>query len=176
MRLLQHGISMGNQRARLAQAEAELAKHPLALTHAQANPIAPCEPNLERLSVPQRSAQADLARRTSQHRLHLRPLCLAQALGPSGSRPFHQSGQTALFKMSNPVFDRPWGISQKLADLRAGQPLSDQQHAVKAVIVTRFFRTTNLVLKSQNHGSGIGDSQWFHASMKPHFLAMRNYL
>jgi len=176
MRLLQHGIGVGNQRARFAQAEAELAKPPLALTHAQPNPIAPCAPNLERLPVPQRSAQADLARRASQHHLHLLQLRLAQALGPSGSRPFHQSGQTALFKMPNPVFDRPWGISQKLADLRAGQPLSDQQHAVKAVIVTRFFRTTNFVLKSQNHGSGIGDSKWFHASMKPHFLVMRNYL
>jgi hypothetical protein len=44
------------------------------------------------------------------------------------------------------------------------------------VIVARFFRTTNLVLKSQNHGSGIGDGKWFHAHMKPHFLTMRNYL
>jgi len=176
MRLLQHGIGVGHQRARLAQAEAELTKPPLALAHPQPNPIAPCQPNLERLPVPQRSAQPDLARRASQHRLHLLQLRLAQALGPSRSRPFHQPGQTALFKMSNPVLDRPWGISQKPADLGTGQPLSDQQHPVKAVIVARFFRTTNLVLKSQNHGSGIGDGKWFHDSMKPHFLTMRNCL
>jgi hypothetical protein len=44
------------------------------------------------------------------------------------------------------------------------------------VIVARVFRTTNLVLKSQNHGSGIGDGKWFHDSMKPHFLTMRNCL
>jgi hypothetical protein len=47
---------------------------------------------------------------------------------------------------------------------------------VKAVVVARFFRTTNLILKSQNHSSSIGDGKWFHASMKPHFLTMRNYL
>ncbi len=176
MRLLPHGIGVGNQRARLAQAEAALPKPPLALTHAQANLKAPCEPDLERFPIPQRSAQADVARSASQHRLHLQQLCLAQTPGPSGSCPFHQSGQTALFKMSNPVFNRPRGVSQKLADLRAGQPLSDQQHAVKAVIVARFFRTTNLILKSQNHSGGIGDGKWFHDSMKPHFLSMRNYL
>jgi hypothetical protein len=44
------------------------------------------------------------------------------------------------------------------------------------VIVARFFRTTNLVLESQNHGGRIGDGKWFHDSMKPHFLTMRNYL
>src|SRR5208283_1296484 len=117
MRLLQHGIGVGNQGARLAQAEADLAKPPLALTHAQPNPIAPCEPNLERLPVPQRSAQADLARRASQHGLHLLQLRLAQALGPSRSRPFHPPGQTALFQMSNPVLYRPGSISPKPADL-----------------------------------------------------------
>ncbi len=37
---------MGNQRARLAQAEAALAEHPLALAHAQADPKALCDPGL----------------------------------------------------------------------------------------------------------------------------------
>ncbi len=176
MRLLQFGIGVGDQRARFAQAEAELSKHPLALTHAQLDPVAPRDPNPKGLPVPQRSAQADLARRASQHGLHLWELRLAQTLGSSGSRPFHQPGQTARFKMSNPILDRPWGVPQKSADLRAGHPLSHQQHPVKTMIVARFFRTTNLILKSQNHGSSIGDGKWFHAYMKPHFQHIRNYL
>src|SRR5437667_870655 len=176
MRLLQNRIGVGNQGPRLAQPEAELSKHPLALTHAQPNPVMPGEPGLEAFPVPQRSAQADLARRTAQHRLHLLELPLAQALGPSGPRPFRQSGQTALFKMSNPVFDRPRSISQQPACLRAGHPLRHEQHPVQAVIVARFFRTADLVLKSQNHGIGISNGEWFHAPMKPHLLTTRNYL
>ena len=142
MRLLQSRIGVGNQGARFAQTEAELSKHPLALPHAQVNPVAPGEPGLERLAIPQCSAQADLVRRASQHGLHLLELRLAQALGPSGSRPLRQAGQAALFKTSDPVFHRPWSIAQEPARLRAGHPLRDQQHPVQAVIVTRFFRTT----------------------------------
>ncbi len=176
MRLLQNRVGVGKQGPRLAQPEAELSKHPLALTHAQPNPVTPCEPNLEGLAVPQRSAQADLARRTAQHRLHLLELRLAQALRSSGSRPFHQPGQTALLEMSNPIFDRPRGVSQKLADLWAGHPLRHEQHPVQAVIVARFFRTAYLVLESQNHRIGISNGEWFHPPMKPHLIIMRNYL
>jgi hypothetical protein len=44
------------------------------------------------------------------------------------------------------------------------------------VIVARFLRTANLILKSKNQGSCIGDGNWFHAPMKPHSPQMRNYL
>jgi hypothetical protein len=44
------------------------------------------------------------------------------------------------------------------------------------VIVPRFLRPANLILQPQNHRIGIGNVKWFHASMKPHFLIMRNYL
>jgi len=176
MRLRQFGIGVGEQRARLAQAETELSKHSLALAHAQANLAPPLDPNAEGFPIPQRPGQADLSRCASQHRLRLLPLGLAQTLGTSGSRPFHEPGQTAVFKMSNPILHRPWGVPEKLTDFRAGHTLSDEQHPVKAVIVARFLRTTNLILKSQHHGSSIGDRKWFHAPMKSHFPDIRKYL
>ncbi len=69
-------------------ADTELAKHPLAFAPAPANPPAPSKPRLERLIIPQRAAQADLARRMPQRRLHLLPLCLAQARRSSGACPW----------------------------------------------------------------------------------------
>jgi len=157
MRLLYFRIRVGDQRARFAQAKAELSKHSLALAHAQPSPAVPLNPSLEGLPVPQGSGQADLARRAANRRLHLLNLRLAQTLGASRPGSFYQTGQTSLFKMSNPVLDRPRGVSQQCGRLRTGHALGNQQHPVKAMIVPRFLRTTNLVLKSENHGSGIGD-------------------
>jgi len=176
MRLLQFGIGGGEQRARFAPAETELAKHALALAHAQANLAPPRDPNAEGFPIPPRPAQADRSRGAAQHRLRLLPLGRAQTLGTSGSRPFHAPGQTAVFKMANPILHRPWGVPEKLTDFRAGHTLRDEQHSVKAVIVARFLRTTNLILKSQNHGSSIGDRKWFHAPMKSHVPDIRKYL
>lgn len=175
MRLLQLRIRVGNQGTRFAQAEAELAEHPLALAHAQPNPMASCKPDLQRLPVSQGPAQARLGRCLPQYRLNLLPLRHTQSFGSPGSRPFHQPGKTALFKMPHPILNRARGITQQSTNFRAGHPLSHPQHPVKAVIVSRFLRPANLILQSQNHGIGIGNAKWFHASMKPHFCIMRNY-
>ena len=176
MRLLQRRIRVGNRGARFAQAEAELAEHPLALAHAQPNPVAPCEPDLQRLPVPEVPAQGRRGRRLPQYQLNLLQLRRAQSLGPAGSRPFHQPGKTALFEMPHPVFNRAGGIAQQSTNFRACHPLGDQQQPVETVIVSRFIRPANLILQSQNHGFGIGNAQWFNISMKPHFIMMRNYL
>lgn len=90
MRLLQLGVRVGDQGARSAQAKTELAEHSLALAHAQLNSVAPREPSLQRLPIPKRAGQADLAGGLSQHGLHLLKLSLAQALRPSGPCSFGQ--------------------------------------------------------------------------------------
>ena len=162
MRLLQFRIGVGDQRPRFAQAKAELAEHPLALAHAQLNPAVSLDPDLKGLPVPQGSDQADFPRRVAEHGLHLLKLRLVQTLGPTAARPFDQPGQASLFKIMNPVLHRAWGVPQQSSCLRTGHALSDQKHPVKAVIVARFLRTANLVLKSENHGSRVGDRKWFH--------------
>jgi len=175
-RLRPFWIGGGEQRARLAQAETELSKHSLALAHAQANLAPPRDPNAEGFPLPPRPGQADRRRGASPPRLRLLPWGLAQTLGTSGSRPFHEPGQTAVFKMSNPILPRPWGVPEKLTDCRAGHTRSHEQHPVKAVIVARFLRTTNLILKSQHQGSSIGDRKWLQAPRKSHFPDIRKYL
>ena len=176
MRLLQNWIGMGNQWARFPQPETQLAKQPLALTHSQPDLVAPRQPSLERFAIPQRSLQPSLARRPSQHCLHLFHLRVTQPFGPPRARPLDQTAQPTLFKPPHPVFHRPGSVAQKPTDPRAGHSLGHQQDPVQAVIVTRFLRTANLILKSQNYRIGISNGQWFHAPMKPQSVNIRNYL
>jgi len=176
MRLLPFGIGVGKQGARLAQPETPLPKQALALTHSQANPAAPLDPGTQSFSIPQRTGQADLAWRATQHRIDLPQLRLAQTPGSSGAFPLHQSGEPSGLKASNPILYRSWSIPQNPTDLRTGHPLGDQQHPMQPVIIPRFFRTANLILQSQNDACSISNLQWFHVSMKPHLVVIRNYL
>jgi hypothetical protein len=176
MRLLPFGIGMGNDRARFAQPEASLPEQALALAHRQVDLEALLEPGAQRLPVPQCSCQADVARHPAQRLVHYLQLGLAQTSRSPRALPFAQPGQTSGFKTLHPILHRARGVPQQSADLRTGQALRHQQHPVKPVIVARFFRTVNLILQSQNHRFGIGHLKWFHASMKPQILDMRNYL
>ena len=176
MRLLPFRIGVGNQGARFAQSETPLPKQALALTHSQTNAAPPLDPCAQSFSVPQRTRQAHIPRRATQHRVDLPQLRLAQTLGASGAFPLRQSGEPACLKASNPILYRSWGIPQKPADLGTGHPLGDQQHSMQPVIIARFFRTANLILQSQNNACSIVNLQWFHISRKPHLAVIRNYL
>jgi len=176
MRFLPFGIGVGNPGARLAQPETLLPKQALALPHSQANPEVALDPGTQGFSVPQRTRQADIARRATQHRIHLPQLRPAQTPGTSGAFPLHQSGEPSGLKASNPILYRSWGIPQNPTDLGTGHPLGDQQHPMQPVIIARLFRTANLILQSQNDTCSISDFQWFHVPMKPHLAAIRNYL
>ena len=176
MRLLLFRIGVGDQRARFAQPEALLPKQPLALTHAQAHLKAPLDPGTQSFPIPQRAAQADVARGTAPHLIHRWQSRVIQPAGAPGTFSFHQSGQASFFKAPNPILHRAGRIPQQSARLRAGQALGDQQHPVEPMIIAGFFRTTNLVLKSQNDSCCLGNSEWSHALMKPQFFKMRNYL
>ena len=98
MRLLPFRIGVGEQRPRFAQPEALLPKQPLALTHAQAHLKAPLDPSTESFPIPQRAAQADVARGAAQHLVHLVQSRVIQTAGAPGTFSFHQSGQASFFK------------------------------------------------------------------------------
>jgi len=54
--------------------------------------------------------------------------------------------------------------------------LSDQQHPVKAVIISRLVRATDFVLQREDHGFGITNLQWLHCPIEAQLNSMRNYL
>jgi hypothetical protein len=176
MRLLSFRIGMGNQGAGFAQPKAPLPKQALTLTHPQADWEALLDPGTQRFPIPQRAAQAQVARGLAEHSVHLRQLCLVQTPGTPRALPFGQPGQTSFLKPSNPIFHRPRSISQQPTDLRTGHALGHQQHPVESVIIAGFFRTANLVLQPQNDCLGISNLEWSHAYMKPQIFMMRNYL
>ncbi len=176
MRLLPFPIRMGNQRAGLTQPKAPLPKQTLALTHPQVYLKVLLDPGAQRFPIPQRAGQAEVARSLAQDSVHLPQLCLTQTPRTPRALSFGQPGQTLGLKAPYPVLHRARSIPKQATDFWAGCALGHQQHPMEPVIVSRFFRTANLVLQSQNHSLGIGDLKWSHADMKPQTSIMRNYL
>ena len=158
------------------EAVLQLSEPPLALTNTQADAVALLNPSAEGLPVPQGSGQTDLARRAAERRLNLLPLLFADAPRPSGAIPFHQPCQTTFLEPAHPIFHRARSVAQQSRYLWTGHSLGHEQHPMQSMVITRFFRATNLILKSQHNGFRIGNRKWFHAPMKPHFSMMRNYL
>src|SRR6266851_4677025 len=165
MRPLPFRIGMGNHGARLAQPKAPLPEEALTLPHPQAL----LDPGTQRFSIPQRAAQAEVARSLAQRLVHFLQLRLAQTSGTPRALPFAQPRQTPFLKTSDPIFHRSRSIPQQPADLRTGHALGHQQHPMEPVIIARFFRTPNFILQSENDRLGISNLEWSHASMKPRF-------
>src|ERR1700689_4305180 len=109
MRLLPFQIRMGNQRAGLTQSEAPLTEQALALTHLQVDLEALLDPGAQRLPIPQRAGQAQVARSLAQDSIHLLQLCFTQAPGPPRAWPLGQPGQTLRLKSPDPVLHRSRG-------------------------------------------------------------------
>jgi hypothetical protein len=176
MGFLRHGIGMGQRGAWFAQPEAELTEHALALANPDGDAVPLLNPGTECFSIPEVPTQTNLPRRVAQNLIHRLPLFFRQASGPSRSFPLQQSRQTISFKTTDPILHRSWCIAQKMCHLRAGHALGYQQHSMETVIVARFFRAANLILQSENDRGRVCNGKWFHSSMKPQPLAMRNYL
>ncbi len=176
MRFLKLRIGLSQRGSWFAQAEAELTEHTLALTYPDGDAVFLLNPGAQCFSIPDVSAQASLPRRAAQNSLHCLPLFFPQASGPSRSFPFQQSRQTVSFKATDPILHRPWCIPEQACHLRAGHALCDQKQPMKTMIISRFVRTANLVLESEYDRGRVGNLEWFHSSMKPQSINMRNYL
>ena len=157
MRLLFLRIGVGNLGTRFAQPKAPLSEQALTLAYRQMNLELLLDPSAQRLPIPERSLQTQLARGPAQGPVQFLKLCLTQALRTPRALSFGQSGQPSDLKASHPVLYRTRCVAQQPADVRTGHALRHQQHPMKAVIVARLFRTVNLVLQSQNHGFGISN-------------------
>ena len=176
MCFLHDGIGLGQRGSRLAQPEAELTEHTLALANPDGNAIPLLNPGTEGLSVPEIPAQTNLPRRVSQDSIHSRQLFFRQTSGPSRSFSLQQSRQTVSFKTPHPILHRPWRIAQKMGHFRTGHTLGYQKHSMETMIVAGFFRAANLILQSENDRGRVCNGKWFHSSMKPQPIRMRNYL
>ena len=51
----------------------------------------------------------------------------------------------------HPIFNGARGVAQRAGSLSTAQALSDQQHAVEAVIVARLLGATDFILKGEDH-------------------------
>ena len=176
MRPLNFRVSMGNQGARFAPSEVEPPEHPLALANPQGEAEVLLDPSAQRLPIPQRPCQAHLARGAAKHGVNLLPLLCTQTPGPPASIFLHQPGQTSFLEAMHPILHRAPCIAQQSRHLRTRHSLGYQEDPVESMIITRLFRTTDLILKPQDNTFRIGNLQWSHVFMKPHLFSMRSYL
>jgi len=176
MCFLQFGIRLGQCGPRFAQPEAQLTEHPLALADPDADTVLLLNPSTECFSIPEVSAQACLPRRAAQNSIHRGYLFFTQASGAPRPLSLQQPGQAFAFKTTDPVLHRPCRIPEQAPHLGAGHALRYQKHTVKAMIISRFFRATDLVLKSKDHRGRVCNRKWFHSPMKPRSINIRNYL
>jgi hypothetical protein len=98
MCFLNCGIGLGQSGSWLAQTEAELTKHTLALANPDGNAIPLLNPGTECFSVPQVPAQSNLPRRVTQDSIHPFQLFFRQTSGPPRSFALQQSRQTVSYK------------------------------------------------------------------------------
>jgi len=130
----------------------------------------------EQLSIPEILQVPQIARGESQVPLDCLPGAFVQS--PRASRPlgFPQCAQTLGFEASHPTFDRRWMLPQPLGDLIATVALGNEQNTVQPVVVAGLFRAIDLVLQSESHDGGVGDSELSHAQLyRGHATSARYY-
>ena len=169
-------IGLRNQRSRFPQPEAQLPEQALALAHAQANTVPLLNPGAERLSIPEVSTQAGLARRLAKNAVDFLHLDFAQSSGAARPCSFQQSRQTLRFKTVHPILDGTGRVPQEPSHLWTSHPLGHEKHSMEAVVITRFFRPANLILQAKCNRYRVSDGEWSHASIRPQFTIIRNYL
>lgn len=176
MRLVKLRIGLCNQRSGFPQAEAQLPEQALTLAHPQANTVLALNPSAERLPIPEVSTQSNLSRSLAKNAVDLLHPDFAQASGTARPRSFEKSRQTLRFKAAYPVLNGTGRIPQEPGDLGTTHPLGHEEHSMQAVVVTRFFRSANFILQSKYNRCWISDGEWSHASIRPQFTVIRNYL
>jgi hypothetical protein len=169
-------VGMGNQRARLAQAKAQLSEQPLALPYPQGNSVLLDHPSRQGLSVPDLSRQAKFLRTPPESASDL--LKLLGTESPWSPRPLsiHQTRQAFGLEAMDPRLDGPWGIAKQMARFTATHTLGHQQHPVQAVVVSCPLGTANLILQSEDQSLSIRNSEFSHAERISGVADMRNYL
>lgn len=113
MRLLPLLIGVGNQRARLAQPKAPLPEQSLALPHPQLDPEVLFDPGAQRLPIPQRVGQTQVARGLAQGLVNFPQLTFAQTPRTHGAQALGQQRKALGLKTSHPKLDGAGGISEQ---------------------------------------------------------------
>jgi len=131
-------------------------------------------PSAECFSIQMFPLQASFPWRLAQNSILPLPFGFPPAAGPSRSFAFQQSRQTVSFQSDRPNTPPTVAHPRAGAPPPAGHALCDQKQPMKTMIIPRLFRTANLVLESEDDCGRIGNLEWFHSSMKPRSINMRN--
>jgi hypothetical protein len=177
MRGLRFRVSASNQGSRFPEPESQLPKQPLALAGFQIDTEVLCNVAGEGFAIPNSTAlDAHLSRRFPQGGLYSGQLVAIQPGWTPWALSFQKPRKTGFLKPVHPVFHRPRSIAQHAGCFPTTNAMSDQQHTVEPVIISRLIRTTDFILQRQNHCFGVRNVQFLHGPNKAQGTKMRNYL
>jgi hypothetical protein len=146
MSLLQLRIRIGDLWARLAQAESELPEETLALSNSQFHSLFPLDPSAQCFAIPKCRSQIYVTGRSAQDTVHLLQLFRRESHWPPWPVALCQTSQALILEALHPILYGSWRISKQSRHLWATHSLRNQQNAMETVIISRFFRPTDLIL------------------------------
>ena len=154
--LLLFRVGPSYYRPGFAQTKTQLMEDPLALTNPQGDLLGLFQVMRQKLSIPKILRIAKLSRRLPQVVIDKLQLFWCQPLRASGLLLVFQTAEPMHFKTPYPPLDGRGMMAKHLPHVVTGESLTNQQYAMKAMIIAGFLRTKNFVLQRHFHHLGIG--------------------
>jgi hypothetical protein len=114
------------------------------------------------LSIPQILFISQVAGLPAKVSTYPIPLFCCQPSWPTGPLTIAQTSKAVPFETANPALNSGRVLSKEIPHLIAAQSATDQQHAVKSMVIAGLLGARNLLLNRNTHNSSIGDLKFFH--------------
>src|SRR3989344_322881 len=161
-------VRLGDLRTGLAQPKPHLVEHPLALAHPQRNAITAFHVFAQKLAVPQVLRMTKFTGASAQVPREPLPSPRLQRAWPPRPLSLAQSVESVFLETADPTLDRAGVFAEQSGDLPATLPRGHQQYAVQSVVVARFVRAFDLLLKGNPHHVGILNFESSHGDVSVH--------
>jgi hypothetical protein len=155
-------VRTGNDGARFSQPKLQLVEQPLTLAYPENDLLSLGYMVGQEFSVPEVLRISEISGRFPQIIVDALQLFGRQPLRSSLPFPVLEATESLRFEAPDPSLNGRRIVAQKLTNLIGGHTPAHKQYTVKAVIISRFFRTMNLILHGDFHHFPIGDHQTFH--------------
>ena len=155
-------VGLSNHRAWFAPAKTQLAKKALALTNSQLQIVADIHMVRKQFPVPKILIITKIARQTAKIVINLAKRPFVKCGRSPLSFPIFQAGKTTLFETFHPILNGAGTVAEQFRHFVTGFTGTYQQHAVKSVIIARFFGSDDFLLNCHFHNLGILDSKLAH--------------
>ena len=153
---------MGHLGTGLAQPKPQLPKQPLALAHAQLDPVTLPQVLGQELAVPQVIRVPELARRAAKLARHALPLASIEQAWPARPLALAQALKALRLKTLYPALHGARVLIKQRRHRPTTLALSHQQQSVQPVVVARLLRARDLLANCHLHHLGVPNLELAH--------------